>query len=496
MKHVLMIFSLLVLCGGILWGGTDRKKEKMAEPRVSFAKTSFSPATILSTNGWAEFDIESATSRYKGIDILPGGVIWVAGADEGFTTFYGFRSVNGGSTWTKFTINTPTAPATGGVTNIAGVDSNIAVIGTDSGYLLRTTNGGAQWDPVCTYAPTGTPWMDGVMCVGSTRDTLIAFGDADVEGVPVFRSIDKGGTWTRLTNLPATDSVLSDTWYAGYYTYGQCMDVLGNTVWIALYYGGGWDPRILKSTDRGDTWTVFAAPLPAGNAYDTYIRTINFKDENIGYGVIKGLSSSSTFWLSKTTDGGHTWSDTINVEPGVTHSDAKPVFAKPIRGTNYVFAGGWGLNGAKAWWSTDEGATWTNLNFPLGPNTNAEIDNAAFIDAGHGWAIGRGLNLQLDPASAVEQQPSGRPVVFTLSQNYPNPFNPTTTIAYTVPRSGAVELKVFDLLGREVATLADGMHNAATYTVVFDAKNLSSGIYFYRLSAGDVVITKSLLLLK
>ncbi len=88
------------------------------------------------------------------------------------------------------------------------------------------------------------------------------------------------------------------------------------------------------------------------------------------------------------------------------------------------------------------------------------------------------------------------PKVFALYQNYPNPFNPTSTIRYDVPKASRVVLRVYNTLGDQVATLVDGEHDAGTYTVTFDGKNLASGVYFYRMEAGSTVITKKLVLMK
>lgn len=88
------------------------------------------------------------------------------------------------------------------------------------------------------------------------------------------------------------------------------------------------------------------------------------------------------------------------------------------------------------------------------------------------------------------------PFAFTLQQNYPNPFNPTTSIQFAVPASGQVTLEVFDILGRAVNTLVDGVVNAGEHTIEFDAASLPSGMYLYRLSAGEKVTTKKMLLLK
>ncbi|MBU1799846.1 MAG: T9SS type A sorting domain-containing protein, partial [Bacteroidetes bacterium] len=94
------------------------------------------------------------------------------------------------------------------------------------------------------------------------------------------------------------------------------------------------------------------------------------------------------------------------------------------------------------------------------------------------------------------------PTEFSLSQNYPNPFNPSTIIKYSIPRSAEYHsvqhttLKVFDILGREVATLVNKQQNAGNYEVIFNASNLSSGVYFYRLKSRNFVETKKLILLR
>jgi hypothetical protein len=88
------------------------------------------------------------------------------------------------------------------------------------------------------------------------------------------------------------------------------------------------------------------------------------------------------------------------------------------------------------------------------------------------------------------------PNYYSLAQNYPNPFNPVTKINYTLPKSGNVELKVYDILGREVATLVNEVKQAGIYDVDFNATNLASGIYFYRIKAGDFSAIKKMVLVK
>jgi hypothetical protein len=85
---------------------------------------------------------------------------------------------------------------------------------------------------------------------------------------------------------------------------------------------------------------------------------------------------------------------------------------------------------------------------------------------------------------------------FTLSQNYPNPFNPSTTISYQLPVSSHVAIKVFDLLGREIVTLVNEEKISGIHEINFDAKDIASGIYYYRITAGDFSQTKKMILLK
>ncbi len=88
------------------------------------------------------------------------------------------------------------------------------------------------------------------------------------------------------------------------------------------------------------------------------------------------------------------------------------------------------------------------------------------------------------------------PKTFELYQNYPNPFNPSTTISFLLPSKSFVSLKIFDLLGREAATIVSEEMSVGSYSRQWNAANMSSGIYFYRLQAGSFIETKKLILIK
>ena len=111
-------------------------------------------------------------------------------------------------------------------------------------------------------------------------------------------------------------------------------------------------------------------------------------------------------------------------------------------------------------------------------------------------ALANGTVVQFGTLTGVENSKNSKPTSFNLNQNFPNPFNPSTKITYSIPKSSEVSLKIFNVLGQEVATLVNQQQNAGNYTVNFDAKSLSSGIYLYRIQAGSFVSTKKMTLLK
>jgi len=88
------------------------------------------------------------------------------------------------------------------------------------------------------------------------------------------------------------------------------------------------------------------------------------------------------------------------------------------------------------------------------------------------------------------------PSYYVLMNNYPNPFNPSTTISYQLPKQSKVTIRIFDILGREVATIVNEEKLAGIYSVLFEGNNLSSGIYFYQLNADDIILTKKFVLMK
>jgi len=122
---------------------------------------------------------------------------------------------------------------------------------------------------------------------------------------------------------------------------------------------------------------------------------------------------------------------------------------------------------------------------------SSEVSN--YLHIGSQWFIDE---LFFGPISTVQDDIHALPNFFNLEQNYPNPFNPTTAIKYQIPEISFVTLKVYDVLGKEVAILVNQERTSGNYEIEFDAPYLASGIYFYRLQAGSFIETKKMILMK
>lgn len=159
-------------------------------------------------------------------------------------------------------------------------------------------------------------------------------------------------------------------------------------------------------------------------------------------------------YASRSTDGGLTWSQTVDITPGTGFDAAFPSLADLVDTYLYIV------------YSSD----------PLAGNaiqTNHPENQTAIMF----------LKVPVSALVTGVEDGNRQPQQFTLAQNFPNPFNPSTRIQYTVPVTSHVTLRVLDVLGREVGTLVDGERSAGNYEAVFRADNLASGIYFYRLQA-------------
>jgi ligand-binding sensor domain-containing protein len=273
-------------------------------------------------------------------------------------------------------------------------------------------------------------------------------------------------------------------------------------------FAGTYSGGVYLSTDNGDEWTQINTGFT-----NLEIRSLVIdSSDNIFAGNILGVYKSS--------NNGNNW-----IKMGL--NEVVSTFA--VNSQNYIFAADFGGNVYK---STDSGISWTqNYVAPyvqtLLINSNDYVFAGTLTDGvyysknnGANWfPINSGLNnldvrslilnsqdeliagtesggvyRSLVPSDIKNEQTA--PNVFSLFQNYPNPFNPQTKISWQSPVASHQTLKVYDVLGNEVASLINEFKNPGSYEVDFNASKFSSGIYFYQLKAGDFVETKKMILMK
>ena len=146
--------------------------------------------------------------------------------------------------------------------------------------------------------------------------------------------------------------------------------------------------------------------------------------------------------------------------------------------------------------STDNGENWNSINDGLKniPILSLLVHSSSLYAGTWGAGVWRRPLSEL--ITLVDESNNSLPINYNLFQNYPNPFNPNTKIIWLSPVGSWQTIKVFDVLGNEVATLVDEYKPAGTYEVEFNASQLSSGVYFYQLSIDDFIQTKKMVLMK
>jgi hypothetical protein len=177
----------------------------------------------------------------------------------------------------------------------------------------------------------------------------------------------------------------------------------------------------------------------------------------------------------------------------------------PQAGSYHLRIFGQNIHSAQALTVKEGSTTLTSPSLPAHTDsTGVDVLSDKFsLTAGVHTLVLSGANVNIDYIQLIQEtvssvkQVSNLPQGFALAQNYPNPFNPTTTINFSLGKASNVILTVYNILGQKVATLLDSQHmDVGTYAVQFDARNLASGVYFYRLQAGDFRSDKKMLLLK
>ncbi len=424
---------------------------------------------------WTLAGAVSGVGTFPSISVVDQNNVWVAG---GANTPSIWRTTNGGTNW----VAVPTSGIPLDVFCVWAVDANTAYVG-DGGSaggqggnasFYKTTNAGVNWTIVASTGGSAG-FINGIVFSKTDPNFGIVQSDPPTgtgQAYWIAKTSNGGANWT-VTNPPGV---------AGAASAQNSIFVVNNQIYG---FGSNATATIIMTTDGGTTWNARATGV-AG--------TFNSGAAFNGNGQI-GLSASSTSLpnIARTTNGGTTWSS-VNVGTGFTGYCT----IKWIEGTNtcYISANVGASGVVKK--STDAGLTWTTMTTSgLTGITHMEFRRSGTTVYGFA-ATANGAILKLtDAVTEVSTINSLVPSEYTLEQNYPNPFNPTTTINFSIPKSSIVSLKVYDALGKEVATLVNEFKNAGNYSADFTAtSNLTSGIYFYTLTSENFTSTKKLMLVK
>ena len=369
---------------------------------------------------------------------LPASAWFYSFAVNGSNIFIGtsytgvYRTTDLGSSWTQTSLNDTT------VFSLTANGSNVFA-GTQGKGVLISTNNGGSW--------TQTSLNNKIVMALANNGTSIFAGTLSSG---VYKSSDNGSSWAQTTLNDK--SVFS-------------LAISGTNIFAGTSGSG-----VYVSTNSGINWTQTSL-----NDKTIYALTIS------GTTIYAGTSGAGVY---KSTDNGNSWTQT-----SLTSVTVRSLASNG----NNIFAG---TTGSGVYFTSNSGANWVQKNQGITSITTigALLIESNLIFAGN-WAQNV-WKRSLTEIIGIKNISSEVPAVFSLQQNYPNPFNPTTNIEFAIAKSGFVNLKVYDILGKEVITLVNETKSAGRYLVDFDGSNLTSGVYFYKLETNEFSNIKKMLMIK
>ncbi len=494
--------------------------------------------------GWYLLN-SGTTNNLRGVMFADANTGYVVG-DNGTV----LKTTDGGVNWSSLSVGTSQ-----NLNRVYVFNADHAVVVGDGGFSAYTTDGGANWTATTTGVADNLLSVSfngsNLGIAGGTSQTIIASTDAGATWSVIQTGFFGGGFWGAYVN-PSNDYIYVFGKNAIFQPlFGSSTDGGSNWFWNAFYFnsnegtgydvfffdanngivcGSLWDGQgaIALTSDGGANWSTSVFPL--------VLFSLDFPSPTVGYAV--GLSG----FILKTTDGGVNW---------VTQGSMATVDLRDVDFVDNIIGYAVGDNGTiiktedggiipveltsftafadnqnvRLKWTTatetnnngfeiernrnNDAQEWERIGFVEGNGTTTEPHSYSFEDEVEepGSYFYRLKQIDYDGSfeysSVIEVDV--KPITeFSLSQNYPNPFNPSTKIKFNIPspyqgegqRVRFTTLKVYDVLGNEVATLVNEEKPAGTYEVEFDASNLSSGIYYYQLKAGSFIQTKKMILMK
>jgi photosystem II stability/assembly factor-like uncharacterized protein len=397
-----------------------------------------------------------------------------ADAATGIAVGYGgviLRTSDGGGTWVP-----QPSPTQENLNGVAFANAAVGAAVGDHGAILRTTDGGASWiDETIPSSKKEVLWLFSVSFGSPSRGIITARLDTLIIPDPplwddrsiILQTTDGGMSWFR-------GPLKRRNWF-----YAVCFEDSLHATAV------GDTGMIIHTTDGGREWIEQNGMWDLENYIRpvTTVRLFDVSFSGLDHGTVVGDSGV----ILQTFDGGTTWalqaSGTTRRLNGVWMLDS----------LNAVAVG----DSATVLRTSDGGTTWNTQEVwtydPFYAVSSTGIDRVTV--AGQGGAILSSISQGI-PLSVGGGRSSLPLLEFSLLQNYPNPFNGMTNLEYRIADRGFVSVKVFDILGRQVATLVDDEKLPGVYRVQWNAANFASGVYFCRMQAGNFIQTRKVLLLR
>ncbi len=392
---------------------------------------------------WKPVSIGSGAGLYtvQFFDVTTG---FIAG-EQGFVS----RTTDGGATWKmdltimNYYSDLYSATVYGGVKGY--------IVGR-SGVMLKTTDMGLTWTPKFSFATRiGAYYLTDIKFVNDSLGWMTAVTNA------LFRTKFGDESWTM-------EYLTKEANGFNYFYTKDC---------ISGYLVG--DNGIAHKTNNGGY-----SSISLSTGVTTKLESVTFVSDSVGF--IVGTAGT----ILKTTNAGKNWA------PYQANAQSNFNAVKFVSDSVGWIVG----SGGTILKTTDAGASWNSVL----SGTTSSLRSVCFNGKELGFIVGdNGTVLKYDPSFILkaETEPNiDAPLTFSLKQNYPNPFNPSTTVSFSIPQAGLVTIKIFDLLGKEISTIAERSFNAGAHTVQFDAKELSTGTYLCRLTSGANTAVRKMILLK
>lgn len=449
---------------------------------------------------WERLDPSTLGSNYRDVKITRRGSIIAWGASGTI------RSIDNGETWNELTQGR-------GIYYMEQGGGDTLLAGTTSGKFLFSTNEGGKWTETLNEGLPGTfggnkrIWDITYDPVNHIYYALIGEREkATNNAVYLIKSSNSGNNWTTLlTSIMPEGGVIQNV----------LADSSG-TVWVSSDAPLKGNSLLSKSTDFGENWEAVItsttnttthgeeiielakdtllfnsgaglyASFDGGTTFDVTTKLGNGEPKNLGFGKV--FDYSKKFGLISVNNN----NDLPQFETGIVGFGIQ--MPDSLAFVSYKDRSKFG--------DPDE-IELTNGNQVVVRNTNVSVNDMVLV------ATKDGIWRYIPSSKELPKNPNPNDVVivsnedelanvqeFRLEQNYPNPFNPSTTINFSLPNASEVSLKVYNMLGQEVATLLQGRVNAGAQSIQFDASNLSSGMYIYTLKTEQFSKTRKMLLIK